>query len=106
MILTICFLSFEKSLFLFSLEINLMKASFEENEIREVVRRVANQIKRKFKPIAIIQFGSPLHPENMMIESDVDLMVILRKRAKDPIETFLFDGIEVEAHLISKKRFC
>jgi hypothetical protein len=41
----------------------------------------------------------------MMLESDVDLMVILRKRAKDPIETFLFGFIEVEAHLISKRDF-
>jgi predicted nucleotidyltransferase len=82
-----------------------MKASFEESEIREVVGKAIDQIKRRFKPISIIQFGSSLHPENMMIESDVDLMVILRKRTKDPIETFLFDGIEVEAHLISKRDF-
>jgi predicted nucleotidyltransferase len=82
-----------------------METSFEESEIKEVVKRAKEQIKRKFKPISIIQFGSSLHPENMMLESDVDLMVILRRRAKDPIETFLFDGIEVEAHLISKRDF-
>jgi len=82
-----------------------MKTSFEESEIREVVRKATNQIKRKFKPIVIIQFGSSLYPKNMMIESDLDLMVILRRRAKDPIETFLFDDIEVEAHLVSKRDF-
>jgi predicted nucleotidyltransferase len=104
MILTICFLPFEKSLFLFSLEINLMKTSFKESEIREVVRKAIDQIKRRFKPISIIQFGSSLYPKNMVIESDVDLMVILRRRVKNPIETF-FDDIEVEAHLISKRDF-
>jgi predicted nucleotidyltransferase len=82
-----------------------MKTSFEESEIREVVRKATNQIKRKFKPIVIIQFGSSLYLKNMMIESDVDLMVILRRRVKDPIETFLFDNIEVEAHLVSKRDF-
>jgi predicted nucleotidyltransferase len=65
-----------------------MKADFEESEIKEVVKRARERIKRRFKPIAIIQFGSSLYPENMMLESDVDLMVVLRKRAKDPIETF------------------
>jgi len=82
-----------------------MKTSFEESEIKEVVKRARERIKRRFKPIAIIQFGSSLYPENMMLESDVDLMVVLRKRAKDPIETFLFDNIEVEAHLVSKRDF-
>jgi predicted nucleotidyltransferase len=82
-----------------------MKTSFEESEIREVVRKATNQIKRKFKPIVIIQFGSSLYSKNMMIESDADLMVILRRRVKYPIETFLFDNIEVEAHLVSKRDF-
>jgi predicted nucleotidyltransferase len=65
-----------------------MKTSFEESEIGEVIRKTIDQIKRRFKPISIIHFGSSLHPENMMIESDVDLMVILRRRVKDLIETF------------------
>jgi predicted nucleotidyltransferase len=82
-----------------------MKTSFKESEVREVVRKATNQIKRKFRPIVIIQFGSSLYQKNMMIESDVDLMVILRKRARNPIEIFLFDDIEVEAHLVSKRDF-
>jgi len=81
------------------------KLIYTPNKIEEIVRKVKEIVKKKYKPIAIIHFGSSLNPKDMMIESDIDLMAILKRRYKSSIEVFCFDSIEVCVHLVSKKDF-
>jgi predicted nucleotidyltransferase len=74
-------------------------------KIKKISKEAINRIKSRFKPIAILQFGSSLHPKDMMVESDIDFLVVLRRKLKEPLEVFLFDSIEVAAHLLSKREF-
>jgi predicted nucleotidyltransferase len=73
--------------------------------IKKLVNKAIEKVKKEFKPIAIIHFGSSLDPEKMMLESDIDLLAVLKRKRKDRIEVYSTDEIEIAVHLFSKRDF-
>jgi len=75
----------------------------KEKEINKILEKAVSRIKKELKPLVIIQFGSSLKPENMLVESDIDILAV-RSKGKRDVKVFNY-GIEVSVQIISKKDF-
>jgi len=52
------------------------KSIYTPSKIEEIVRKAKEIVSKKYKPIAIIHFGSSLNPKNMMIDLKIEKLTL------------------------------